>query len=94
MKFMLTWFWKPNKQQRSEGIARFLNTGGLPPSPAKLVGRWTRADFSGGFDLIETDDAKCLLEFTFMWEDLMELSYTPVLEDAQTGEVLKRVAKR
>lgn len=94
MKFMLTWTWRPNKQQRAEGIARFLNTGGLPGKGAKLIGRWTRADFGGGFDVIETDDAKTLLEFTSMWDDLMELQYYPVLEDADTASVLQALTKK
>ena len=46
--------------------------GALPPEGVKLLGRWTRADFSGGFDLLETDDAKKLFEFAYKWGTLME----------------------
>ena len=49
----------------------------------KLLGRWTRADLSGGFDLLETDDAKKLFEFAYMWGTLMELEITPVLDDQE-----------
>jgi hypothetical protein len=93
MKFMLTFDWSPDTETRAEGIARFQKTGGLPPKGAKLLGRWTRADFGGGFDLIETDDAQALAEFALMWSDLMELSITPVLEDAELAEVLARIAR-
>ena len=93
MKFMLTFEWKPDTKTRSEAIARFRKTGGLPPKEAKLVGRWTRADFSGGYDLIETDDARALTEFALMWSDLMQLTIVPVLEDAALAEVLDRVEK-
>jgi hypothetical protein len=54
------------------------------------LGRWTAADFSGGFDLLESDDVKALTEFALMWSDLMELKIVPVAEDADLTEVLKR----
>ena len=93
MKFMMTFHWAPDTQQRADAIARFQQTGGLPPDGVRLVGRWTRADLGGGFDLLETDDPKKLTEFAYLWSDLMELEITPVLDDAELGEVLGRVVK-
>ncbi|HEV8578722.1 MAG TPA: DUF3303 family protein [Thermoanaerobaculia bacterium] len=43
---------------RPEAIARFKATGGQPPAGNALLGRWTAADFSGGFVLLESDDVK------------------------------------
>ena len=93
MKFILTFSWKPDTQTRDEGIARFRKTGGQPPAGAKLLGRWTRADFSGGFDLLESDDPQALAEFALMWSDLMELRIVPVLEDQELSDVLQRIGK-
>ena len=93
MKFIMTFEWKPDTKTRAEAIGRFRKTGGLPPKGAKLLGRWTRADFSGGYDLLETDDAQALAEFALMWSDLMQLTIVPVLEDAALAEVLDRVDK-
>ncbi len=93
MKFMLTFAIKPETKGRDEAIARFKKTGGQPPKGVKLLGRWTAADFSGGFDLLETDDAKALTEFSLMWSDLMELRLVPVIEDAQLGEVLQHAGR-
>ncbi len=93
MKFVLTFDWKPDTKTRDEGIARFRKTGGQPPKGAKLLGRWTRADFSGGYDLLESDDPQALAEFALMWSDLMELRIDPVLEDDKLSEVLKRLGK-
>jgi hypothetical protein len=90
MKFMLTFSWKPDVKAQDQGIARFQKTGGQPPKGVKLLGRWTRADFSGGFDLLECDDAQRLAEFALMWSDLMELTIVPVLEDKELSKVLKR----
>jgi hypothetical protein len=88
MKFMLTFAIKPETKARDEAIARFKATGGRPPQGAKLLGRWTAADFSGGFDLLESNDVKALTEFSLMWSDLMELKIVPVIEDTELGEVL------
>jgi hypothetical protein len=90
MKFMLTFSWKPHAKAQDQGIARFQKTGGQPPKGVKLLGRWTRADFSGGFDLLECDNAQGLAEFALMWSDLMELTIVPVLEDKELSKVLRR----
>jgi uncharacterized protein DUF3303 len=93
MRFMMTFEWAPDSKTRSEGIARFRKTGGLPPHGAKLLGRWTRADFSGGYNLIETEDPQALGEFALQWSDVMQLRIAPVLEDGALSEVLNRAEK-
>jgi len=89
MKFMLSFTLTPNKAQRDEAIQRYLKTGGMPPKGVTLLGRWTAADFSHGFDLIESDDAKPLTRFALEWSDLIEQHITPVLEDQELAEVLR-----
>ena len=79
MKFMLTFSLKPQSKGRDEANARFQATGGLPPNGVAMLGRWTAADFSGGFDLLESDDAAALTELSLQWSDLMELKLTPVV---------------
>jgi uncharacterized protein DUF3303 len=93
MKFMLTFSLKPDTKARDEAIGRFKATGGRSPKGAKLLGRWTAADFSGGFDLLEADDVRALTEFSLIWSDLMELKIVPVIEDSELGEVLNRSRK-
>jgi hypothetical protein len=90
MRFIMTYSWRPTAQQREEGIARFRKGLGQPGTGAKLIGRWTRADLSGGFELFESNDVKALADFALKWNDLMELSLTPVLDDAELGEVFSR----
>ena len=51
MKFMLTFDWNPDTETRAEAVERFRKRVHLPPEGVKLLGRGTRADFSGGFDL-------------------------------------------
>jgi hypothetical protein len=91
MKFMLTFTWSPDTKTRGEAIARLQKTGGLPPKGATLLGRWTHADFSAGYDLLESDDPQALAEFAMMWSEVMQIKIYPVLEDAALGEVLQRV---
>ena len=93
MKFMLTFTLKPETKGRDEAIARIKKTGGQPPKGANLLGRWTAADFSGGFDLLESDDDAALTEFALMWSDLMELRIVPVVEDAELSQVLQRASR-
>jgi hypothetical protein len=71
----------------TEGIARFKKFGTKVPAGTKFIGRLTRADLSGGFVLLEADDAKALADFSYDWSDLMELSIVPVVEDQGLGEV-------
>ena len=91
MKFVCFSF-KADTQTRAEAFTRFKKTGGLPPKGAKLLGRRTRADFSGRFGLLETEDTKALTEFALMWSDLMELTIVPVVEDPELGEVLEGIS--
>jgi hypothetical protein len=93
MKFIMIFNWTPNAQKRAEGIARFQKTGGLPPEGVRLLGRWTKADLSGGFVLLETEDSKKLIEFAYMWGDLMDLSVFSVSEDNEISEALQNAMK-
>jgi len=88
MKFMLTFTLQP--ETRNEAIARFLKTGGQPPKGVKLLGRWTSADLSKGYELLESDDPSALTELALHWSDLMEMYTVPGVEDKELGDVLKR----
>jgi Domain of unknown function (DUF3303) len=92
MKFMLTFTIKPETKGRDAAITRFKKTGGQTPSGVKLVSRWTAADFSGGYVLLEGDDATAITHFALMWSDLLELRLVPVVEDAQLLDALGRAA--
>jgi hypothetical protein len=93
MRFLCGFSWGPDREAQDEAIRRFRATGGQPPAGARLLGRWIRADFTGGVVLVESDDPKALTEFSLMWSDLMELEIVPVLEDQELLEVLDRVGR-
>lgn len=90
MKYMLTFDIKTGGNRRDQAIARFKKTSGQPPKGTRLIGRWTAADFSGGFVLLESDDVAALTEFSLMWSDIMELRLAPVIEDAELSAALGR----
>jgi hypothetical protein len=93
MKFICYFSWEPDSEQQAEAIRRFRATGGQPPAGAKLLGRWIRADFTGGVVLLESDDAKALTGFSMIWSDTMELEIVPVLEDQELLEVLTKAGR-
>ena len=93
MKHLCYFNMEPNTQQQAEAIRRFKETGGQPPQGATLLGRWIRADFTGGVVLLESNDPKALTEFSLMWSDVMSLQIVPVIEDQEFVQVLERTQK-
>jgi hypothetical protein len=93
VKFIKTFSIKPVAGATDEIFARFKQTGARPPKGATLLGRWIAADFSSGFELIESDDVTALAEFVATWSDVMEMKIVPVVEETEFTEVLKRLGK-
>jgi Protein of unknown function (DUF3303) len=52
-------------------------------------GRWHGT--KSGSLVAETDDIKGLYEWTSQWSDLLDFTVTPVMDDAELAEVLKRI---
>ena len=90
MRYMLTFNFPPTTGSRDEALTRFQQTGGQPPLGVTLLGRWTAADLSGGFVLMESDDVSALTAFALQWSDLLTLRIVPVVEDAALQTVLQR----
>jgi hypothetical protein len=44
--------------------------------------------------ILESNDAKAVFEMRVQWSDLLDLTVTPCLEDADAGAVLAAMAKR
>jgi hypothetical protein len=78
MKFMMTFQGMPSTRERESGVARFQTMGAQVPKGARLLGRWMRADASGGFDLLETEDPSALEEFAELWGRLIQLKLEPL----------------
>jgi hypothetical protein len=91
MKFMTTWSTQPGVLK--ETVGRFLAGQGQPPPGVTLLGRWHKADLSGGWALVEADSAAAAFEYSALWGDLLSMQTVPVVEDADGGAVLARVFK-
>lgn len=91
MKYIVSW--SLPQGTFNAAVSRFLETGGAPPQGVQLLGRWH--GMSGqGFAIAETNDAKAMFRFQAQWADLLALSVTPCVEDADAGEVLSTLNKR
>jgi hypothetical protein len=86
MLFITRYSYPP--KARDAVIARFKETGGLPPAGIKLLGRWTLVAGGGGFHLCEASDASLFAKWAMQWNDLMTIESHPVLDDQQLAGVL------
>jgi hypothetical protein len=92
MQFMITWKTRPDTIR--EVVARFLATGAPVPKGAKSLGRWHRADISGGWHLVEADKVGPIVEHCAEWADMLELSVVPVASDAEAGPMMAKAFKK
>jgi hypothetical protein len=83
--------WKVAPAHMPPTVARFLETGGMPPKGVKMLGRWHGVGL--GFALAESKDGKALFEWMAQWSDQLELAVHPVVEDREGAAVLRRVYK-
>jgi len=74
-------------------VARFLETGGAPPEGVQLLGRWHGMS-GAGFAITESNDAKAMFQYQAQWADLLAMTVTPCLEDADAGQVMASLGKR
>jgi hypothetical protein len=89
MQFMIIWKTRPDTIRQT--VARFLATGGKVPKGSKSLGRWHRADISGGWHLIEADKVGPVLQHCAEWADVLELSVVPVTLDDEAGAAMTKV---
>jgi hypothetical protein len=91
MKFIVSW--TVPQGTFNAAVARFLETGGAPPEGVKMLGRWHGMD-GKGFAISESTDPKAMYRWVAQWADLLPLTVTPCLEDADAGEVMASLPKR
>jgi hypothetical protein len=89
MKFLSSWILRPDTVP--EAARRFLAGGGAPPAGVTLLGRWHRADASGGFSLFETNDPAALYAHAAEWAQFLDIQTVPVIEDADAAPVLAKL---
>jgi hypothetical protein len=88
MKFMTTFSVRPGCVKQA--AARFLAGEGAPEEGVKLLGRWHKADGSGGFSLHETDSPEALMMGSVKWADVLEIQGCVVVDDNAAGAALAK----
>jgi Protein of unknown function (DUF3303) len=88
MRFLMTFEKKNALREHGAPQARFQTMGAQVPKGARLIGRWLRADQSGGFDLLETDDPDSLGQFARLWSELARVTVVPMSDDHELGLAL------
>jgi hypothetical protein len=91
MKYITHWRIPPSSIDAA--IKKFLETGGAPPKGVKMLGRWHGMN-GQGFAISESDDAKPMYEWYAQWANVMEITVTPCVEDAEAGPILASMAQR
>jgi len=91
MKFLSTWMVRPGATK--EAVARFLAGQATPPAGVTLLGRWHKADLSGGYTLVESENPNALYESAAVWIDVLEIHSSVVIGDAEAGPILAKIFK-
>ena len=86
MIHVMTFTFKP--EHRNAVIARFKETGGLPPEGVKMLGRWHGIGTNKGVCVAESDDPLAVAKWGQEWSDLMSFDIYPVLTDEEMAKVL------
>jgi hypothetical protein len=89
MKFMSTWAVRPGTIP--EAARRFVTGKAAPPAGVTILGRWHKADLSGGFTLHETNDAAAVYAYAAEWAPYLEIYSSLVVEDADAGPILAKL---
>jgi len=91
MKYMTSWNARPGTLQAA--VDRFLSGQGTPPEGVAILGRWHKADCSGGFTLMETSNPAAIYESAAIWIDVLDIQAYPVIEDSEAAPILAKVFK-
>ena len=83
MKILSTYSVRPGCIK--EAAHRFLAGKGLHVEGAKFVGRWHKSDASGGIAIYEVENPAVFARNALEWSDVLEVTHTPVLDDAEAG---------
>jgi Protein of unknown function (DUF3303) len=88
MKYLVQW---TVSQDSSRAAAeRFLQTGGKPPDGVRQLGRWFGLNGTG-CSVVEAKDPKGVFALVSEWQEFLQITATPVLEDDEAGEILAKL---
>jgi hypothetical protein len=88
MKYLVQW--TVSQDSSRAAVEHFLQTGGKPPDGVTQLGRWFGLNGTG-CSVIEADDPKGVFTLVSEWQEFLQITATPVLEDDEAGEILAKL---
>ena len=71
-----------------EVYRRFRERGRMAPEGLRYVASWVDMDYKRCFQVMETDDAALLAQWTANWDDLVDFEIVPVRTSAEAAQVI------
>jgi hypothetical protein len=88
MKYLVQWSTSPESARKA--AERFLQTGGKPPDGVTQLGRWVGLNGTG-CAIVESADPKGVFTLVSEWQEFLQMTATPVLEDDEAGEIVAKL---
>ncbi|KAA1296085.1 MAG: DUF3303 domain-containing protein [SAR202 cluster bacterium] len=79
--------WNIQSENIVEVMKRFVTSDPSKefPEGVRLVGRWHNPAATSGVAVIDADSFESAMRWTLKWNDLMDITLEPVIEDEQVG---------
>jgi Protein of unknown function (DUF3303) len=86
MLYMVIEHFRPGRAP--EVYRRFRERGRMAPDGLRYVSSWVDFDFQRCFQVMETEDAALLREWTANWDDLIDFEIVPVRTSAEAAAAM------
>ncbi len=83
MVFMVIEHFRPGRAP--EIYRRFRERGRMAPEGLRYVASWVDMDFKRCYQVMETEDAALLAQWTANWDDLVDFEIVPVRTSAEAA---------
>ena len=88
MKYLVQW--TVSQESARAAVEHFLQTGGKPPDGVTQLGRWFGLNGTG-CSVVEAADPKGAFTLVSEWQEFLQITATPALEDDEAGEILAKL---
>jgi Protein of unknown function (DUF3303) len=88
MKYLVQW--TVTQASGRAAVEHFLQTGGKPPDGVIQLGRWFGLNGTG-CSVVEAADPNGVFALVSEWQEFLQITATPVLEDDEAGQILAKL---
>ena len=88
MKYLVQW--TVTQDSARAAVEHFLQTGGKPRDGMTQLGRWFGLNGTG-CSVVEAADPKGVFSLVSEWQEFLQITATPVLEDGEAGQILVKL---